>query len=525
MYFNGLRRLPFLIRACGLVILLLLAVAVFDPALLGGGIEAANQWIYRHFGGFYLWFTLLTTLGFGLLGLSPLGRLKLGRPDDRPEYGFWSWFAMIFCAGMGTGFMFWGGTEPLYHYVHPPYAGQFSPQAMKDMAFGYTFFHWGVSPWAIYGLTAVAMGFFAFNQQRGFRFSAFLTRPLDMHEREQSRRPLQRGIDLVTVLAIVFGLAATMGMGVLNIEGGLEWLLHTEGSPLLELGILVLMCVLFMLSALKGIETGIKFLSNLCMAFSIVLLVALMAAGPGWKVFQSLAGGTWQYLVRFIPMSLGLGHYRSATWVGEWTVKYWSWWIAWAPFVGMFLVLISRGRTIREVVLACILAPTVFSCLWFAVFGQSALDLYEAGRFSLPLADFSHVDRVLYLLLDAYFRTPLVGWVSIVLVALSVINSADSATYTVACLSQDNPEDLPAPGLLVAWGVLFFILTAVLLLCGGIKTLNQITTISVLPFTFLLVAVYGVFLKSLAGEWAPGRLKNKLHLPAIGSEKCPDPSP
>lgn len=520
MSLRAVRQLPFLLKACAGVVMTLLAMALINPALLNGAIESANKWIYQVFGGFYLWFTLLTTLGFVLLGSSSLGKLKLGKPDDQPEFGFWSWFSMIFCAGMGTGFMFWGAAEPLYHFIHPPYADAMSSLGQKNLAFGYTFFHWGLSPWAIYGMTAVAMGFFCYNQQRGFRFSSFLTRPSDPGS-AGPHPALRNGIDLITILSIVFGLAATMGMGVLNIEGGLKWLLHTEGSRWLEMAIMGGICTLFLLSAVKGMQSGIRLLSNISMLTSLLLLASLMVVGPQARILASLVDGIGTYLVHFLPMSLGMGDYQSAAWVGEWTVKYWSWWIAWAPFVGLFLVLISRGRTIREIMLATLIAPTLFSCLWFAVFGQSALGVYYDGGFANAMPDFSNVDRILYQVLDAYFKTPLIAWLSILLITLFVVNSADSATYTIACLSQDDPDHQPKPYLLACWGLLFFTLTLVLLITGGIMTLNQITTISVLPFTFLLVAVYGVFLRALIGD----RLKNRLQLPAIGSEKCPDPSP
>ena len=521
---------PFLLKASALVVALLLVAAVLDPKFFSETITDANHVIDAHFGQFYLWFALIVTVAFIGLGLSPWGGLRIGEPGDKPQYSFWSWFAMIFSAGMGSGFMFWGAAEPLYHYLHPPYAGSLTPAEQSGMAFGYTFFHWGLSPWAIYGLTAVAMGYFSYNCKRGFRFSSFLVRDDDYTPAGVTAR---NGIDLMTALAIIFGVAATLGMAVLNIEGGFKTLLHTNGSAWMEAGIMGVIAVMFIWSAMRGIDSGVKFLSNLSMGVSIVMLVYLLLVGPQWEIFTAFWQGCWMYLTGFLNMSLGIGHYNDSHWVGAWTVKYWSWWIAWAPFVGVFLVLISRGRTIREIMLASIIAPTLFSCLWFSVFGQAAIHWFTATGATAASLDFNNVDSILYRVLEAYFHTPLITAFCMLLIALFVGNSADSATYTIACLSEGDMSTHPRKSLLLAWGFLFFALTMTLLLAGGIMTLNEITAVTVLPFTFLLVAVFASFFRALwcrdaeATIGGPEGLAESLHLPdcASASGKCPDPSP
>lgn len=487
---SGLRRFPPLFWIPGLLVLLLFGAGILQPDWFAHAVESTNRFIYSAFGGFYLWFAMLTLTAFVGIALSPLGRIRLGGKDAKPDHSVLSWFAMLFCAGMGTGLMFWGAAEPLYHYMNPPLWDAVAEPQRRILAFQYTFFHWGLHPWAIYGMTAMAIGFFGFNRNRGFHFSAFLM-GLHRPDRAWIHRSLILAIDLLTVIAIIFGISATFGMGVLQLSGGLEALFHVPRSPWLLVALILGMTGLYLTSALKGIRMGMKILSNCSFWLYLVLLGFVIGLAPHTPVMQPMWESIPALLAKLPDMSLGWGAFRDARWVGDWTVKYWSWWIAWAPFVGIFIAFISRGRTLRELALGVMVLPTAFSCLWFAIFGQTAITLQAQTGFAGSAVNLQQVNLVLFNLVKTLTDNPLLPALCLLIIAVDFINSADGATYTVASLSAQDMETHPPIHLRVGWGILFALLTALFLLAGGIQLLQEITLITAFPFTLLLVVVYG----------------------------------
>ncbi len=493
-----LRQLPALFWLPALLITLLFLSGLSNPTAFAQSVHLINQAIFQYFGGFYLWFVFLTLLIFVGIGLSPWGKIRLGGAETKPEYSFVSWFSMLFCAGMGTGFLFWGAAEPLHHFMSPPIHGQYAVQEKIQIALSYTLFHWGLSPWAIYGMTALAIGFFTFNLQRQSGFGV----PLAVGEEFRLHQKLSRFLtDLLTLLATVFGVAATFGMGVLIIEGGLHTLFHLESTPTLKLGIILLISLLYLLSSIQGLQKGIRVLSNLSMLLSLVLLLSVWLFHPQLLHWDSLPG----YLASLPKMSLGLGAFQEDHWVRDWTVQYWSWWIAWAPFVGAFIALISRGRTFREMILAVLITPTLFSYVWFCVMGQAAIDLQIATGFAGNEFDFTQVHLLFYNMLTAYSHSPLLSWISLLLVGIFISNSADSAIYTLSCLCRQDFENQPPAFLQIGWGVLFALLTLILLLFGGMPVLRKITTITVLPFTLILAVTFIYLIYALSRKTEEGK--------------------
>lgn len=496
-------RLPWLFWVPALATALLCLFAWADTRGFTESVHQLNNEMFDLFGGFYLTFVFITLIAFLALGCSPLGKIRLGGADALPEHSYASWFAMLFCAGMGTGFMFWGAAEPLYHQMNPPLANITDPLEQTILALRYTFFHWGLSPWAVYGMTALALGFYGFNLKRGFNFSAFLfpDNPSQHPLRARIVNGLRGGIDLITILAIIFGISATIGMGTLHIEGGLKIILGIPPSKLLEGSILAVVAAAYLASTLNGLERGIKVLSNANLWLSIILLAALFFLGPMQAIVEALTTAIPAYIVTLPQMSFGVGEYLDPRWVGYWTVKYWSWWLAWAPFVGLFIAFISKGRTVRELVLATMIAPTLFSCLWFTVFGVTAIDAQLQGNLFGAQLNLDNVNEILYRLLDYLTPEPWLLWLSLALVAINFINSADSATYTIAALSaQDQDQDMtrhPGNGLQLAWGILFAILAGLLIFTGGIGILQEITLITVLPFTGLLVIMFTLLIRQM----------------------------
>lgn len=491
-----IRQLPWRFQVPCVLVILLAGLSMTDTTSFSTGVKHLNDLLFTAFGSFYLWFVWLTMLGFITIGLSPLGRIRLGGDTAQPEHGFLSWFAMLFCAGMGTGFMFWGSAEPLYHFMNPPLAGVVGESAKDALALRYTFFHWGLSPWAIYGMTALALGFWGFNLDRGFFFSAFFLPPQE--ENQTPTRKILRGcIDFVTLLAIIFGISTTIGMGTLQIEGGLTTLLGWPAGLPLEALILLAVTAAFITSTLKGLEKGIKVLSNANLWLSILLMAIIVMLGPAHKMLSSFLNAMPAYLLTIPDMSLGLGSFTHPRWVADWTVKYWSWWIAWAPFVGLFIAFISKGRTVRELVLGVMLAPMLFSALWFSIFGETAIHYQTTEAIFGNTLNLKDVSVILYTVLNHLSQAPVLAWLSLVLVAINFINSADSATYTISTLSTRDLHQTPPPRLQLAWGLLFSALAGLLLMSGGIEILQEVTLVTVLPFSLLLAAVFIILIKAM----------------------------
>lgn len=455
----------------------------------------------------YLWFANGALAGLVILALSPLGKLRLGGADAHAIYGRWSWLAMLFAAGMGTGLLFWGTAEPLFHMMNPPEAGLTVDTRMR-LAFEYSFFHWGLHPWAIYACTAIAVGYVGFNRQGRLSFSGFLD---SVGARAHTgRRWGAVLIDILTILAIVIGLCATFGMGVLQLQDGAQHLFGF-GSPWgWRLGLIAGLGSLYLLSAESGIRRGIRYLSNLSLWGSLLILGVLWLSATFWRPalwqgWQGFATTLGSFAADFIPMSLGQGAFDDPGWVQGWTVKYWSWWIAWAPFVGLFIAHISRGRTLREMVLGVLLIPTAFSIVWFWVLGQTAIGYQLANGFAGEALNLAAVPHILFAVMDLAAGGRWLAWLCWGLIALYFINSADSAIYTLAelprrrdeqCAISDEPDSSnqqasksPVISRLF-WAVLIAGLTLLVLALGEIELLQEITLLGALPFTVWLVVLF-----------------------------------
>ncbi|MEB3288076.1 MAG: BCCT family transporter [Vampirovibrionales bacterium] len=527
---NGERLFLFLRRhsimtLTGVLVLALFLLALVIPGPLVQFSHGINAWIYKYFGWFYLLLVLGMLLGSVALAVSPWGSLRLGKPNEKPAFDNISWFAMLFCAGMGTGFLFWGGAEPLLHFQNPPLVTGLP----KEQALALTYFHWGLSPWAIYALTAVAIGYFCNRRGLPLQFSRFLN----------CNKPWQRlVVDGFMILALIFGIAATFGMGVLMIEEGLASLLPVSEGAVLKIGIIVAMTVLFLVSAYRGLSKGIRFLSNTSLTLTCLLLLLIFILIPKDGLLERFVTSIAFYFQGLSGWSLGFGDFHPGNWPQTWTVKYWSWWLAWAPFVGSFIALISKGRSIRQVLIGSIIAPTMFSVVWFFVMGGAAIGWIESlqGIGANPPISFSDAESVWFGMLDHYTHSLPLALFSIMMVGVFVCDSLDSASFTLSCLSRypdpeiqlesseskvaceqcglevmlahsvkEDPETgensaMPEEGPFIytfCWGVLLCLLTAALLLSGGIDILQEVTPIMVLPFSLLLVMVLGRFIYEL----------------------------
>jgi glycine betaine transporter len=500
----------------GLLVMALLGVGFANPYILVEITNNLNQFIFQNFGRFYLLFGLITLLIFPIIAISPLGSIRLGGANAQPNHSWFSWIAMLFTCGMGIGFMLWGAAEPLYHYLNPPLLHSITSEQREAAAFYFTFLHWGLEPWAIYGMTALVIGFLGFNLRRGFSLGSFIDAP-DPEKRAASVHAFFRQtVDVVMVVAIIFGIAATLASGVLNLEGGLQVLAHTPTGIPTEIVITLVLALIYITSAARGIDQGLKVLSNISVILSFLLLGALIWVGPQSRMVDILIHDVPTYLEQLLPLSLGIGEFREADWLNQWTIKYWSWWIAWAPFVGLFIATISRGRTIRELLIAVMLVPSIYSLLWFTVLGETAIALQQSTTIVGESFDWNNVTTLLFSVLEYYTGNPALSWLGIGLVAIFICNSADSASYIMACFTDQNIKEDGKHGLQVFWGILFAILTISLLVVSSsteynaLFILQQINQITALPFTILLLIVFGKVVLDIIGYWYKIRKKKSL---------------
>ena len=467
-----------------LIISLILVALGFVP-----GYEAVSKnlraLIGTDFGWFYLLLVTLIVLVCGFFVLSPMGQIKLGEPDSKPEYSTGSWIAMLFSAGMGIGLVFYGAAEPLSHFANKtPHAAPGSQQAMAD-SFQFTFFHWGIHAWAVYGIVALALAYFGFRKEEKYLLSVTL-KPLFGKKTDGW---LGYIIDIVTVVATVIGVATTLGFGAIQINGGLSYLTDNAIPNSMEVRtvIIVVTTALFVLSALSGLGKGIKILSNLNMILAIALLAIAIAVGPTVKIFDNMTESIGLYMQNFFEMSFRTAAFNGdeRAWIDTWTIFYWSWWISWSPFVGLFIARISKGRSIREFITVVLLIPTVLSFIWFSAFGTMANTVQQNGLENLTkLED----EQLLFGTFKHYPLGILMSIIAIILIFTFFITSADSATYVLSMLSEDG-RLIPTNGKKVVWGVIVAGIATVLLYAGGLDALRNTLIIIALPFAVVVALI------------------------------------
>jgi choline/carnitine/betaine transport len=406
---------------------------------------------------------------------------------------------------MGIGLMFYGVAEPLAHFADPPAAGiePGSTQAARS-SMSYTLFHWTLHPWAIYAVVGLAIAYGSYRKGRGGLISSAFAPLLG----DRAQRGPGKAIDVFAILATLFGSATSLGLGALQINGGLTDVLGLPDSRGVQIAIIAVLTALFIASAVSGVGRGIKWLSNANMGLAGVLLVFLFVAGPTIFILNLVPASVGGYLSTLVPMSLRTGAFGGTNWLSAWTIFYWAWWISWTPFVGAFIARISRGRTIREFVIGVVLVPSVVSVVWFAVLGGSALHLAQDGSGGLTKAAAESPENALFAMLDAF---PLAGVTSVlvvVLVAVFFVSGADAASVVLGSLSSRGSES-PSRRLVVTWGTLTGLVGAVLLVAGGLEALQTLTIAAALPFTVITVGLCWSLVTELrtdpAARTAPAR--------------------
>ncbi|MFP5072619.1 BCCT family transporter [Pseudonocardia nantongensis] len=505
----GLRTNPQIFFWSAGLMLFFLALLLIFPGPIGSVFAAGREWITTNLGWFFVLGVTVWLAFLAWAALSRYGNLKLGGADDKPEYSNVSWFAMLFAGGIGTVLMFWGVAEPISHFSEPPFEGvaPYSAQAAED-AMSFALYHLSLHTWAIFTLPGLAFGFFIYRYNLPLRVSSVFYPLLG----DRIHGPVGKTIDVAAVLGTMFGLAVSLGLGTSQISAGISALTGMADSTVLRVGIVLLVAVIATFSVAAGLDKGIKRLSNLNISIAVGLMLFVLFAG-GQTVFllRSLVESIGVYASSIIPLSFwndSLAAYTDPEgwgWQASWTVFYWAWTVTWAPFMGVFLARISRGRTVRQFVGGVLLAPAAFTVVWFVIFGWSAMASDgidgQGGPISTAVAD-SGASLAMFAFFEQLPMATLISGIAVIVVVLFLVTSADSASLVVDMLCSGTGEMSPLRQRLF-WALALGGLAAALLLLGGdeaISALEEVITVIGLPIFILVCGMLAALLVGFRRE-------------------------
>ncbi|PTF99135.1 BCCT family transporter [Staphylococcus chromogenes] len=494
---NGKKFSPVFIFS-SIIVFAIVLVGVLIPKQFGGITSSITAWITSTLGWYYLILTTVIVFFCVFLIFSPIGKLKLGRPNDKPEFNTVSWFAMLFSAGMGIGLVFYGAAEPIAHFASPPNADPKSTEAFTE-SLRSTFFHWGFHAWAVYGVVALALAYSQFRKGEPGLLSKTL-RPI-LGDRVDG--PIGTLIDVLAVFATVVGVAVSLGMGALQIAGGLHYLFNIPNNIITQSIIIVVVTILFIMSAWSGLSKGIQYLSNLNIGLGTVLLIAALFIGPTILILNMLTSSTGSLLNSFLFNSFDSAatNPQKREWMASWTLYYWGWWLSWSPFVGVFIARVSKGRSIREFISGVLLVPVIVSFIWFSVFGVLGI---ETAKKHKEIFDMS-VETQLFGVFHHLPMGMVLSIIALLLIASFFITSADSATFVLGMQTTFGSQN-PSAFVKVTWGVAQSLIAFVLLLSGGgdgeagLTALQNAAIISALPFSFVVILMMISFYKDANKE-------------------------
>lgn len=497
------------------ILLLFVIVGVVAPQSFERVTANAESFITDAFGWYYLIIVTAFVAICLYLMISPVGKIKLGKPEDKPEFSRPTWVAMLFSAGVGIGLVFYGTAEPISHYALQSPTGETGTSAAVRDAMQYTFFHWGIHAWAVYGLVGLSLAYFMFRHGSVGLISATLKPILGKY----ATGKFGKAIDVVAVLATVIGVSTSLGFGAVQINGGLSYLYGIPSSFGSQFVIIIIVTVLFMMSALSGLDKGIRILSNTNMILAGALLLLVFILGPTLFTLNLFTDTIGKYLQNFINMSFRLAPLNSENrqWINTWTIFYWAWWIAWSPFVGIFIARVSKGRTIREFVAYVLLAPSIISFIWFAVFGGSAISLERSGT---KLISALTTEQSLFGMLSTFPFASVISLLAIGLIAIFFITSADSGTFVIGMMTTNGSQN-PVNSLKVFWGLMLTAIALVLLYSGGLQALQNTMIVAALPFSIVIIMMAVSLLKVVnqeAHQLAKQRRANQQQQPPINKK-------
>ncbi len=484
-----------------LVVGILLVYGGFWPDHAANLFGEVQTWMLQTFGWLYVIAVAIFLLAALYFALSRYGTIRLGPDDSEPAFSFSAWSAMLFAAGIGVGLMFFGVAEPMSHYANPP-VGEGGTIAAQKEAMVSTLFHWGITAWGIFATVGLALGYF------GYRYNLPLTIRSGLYPlfKERINGPIGHAVDTFAIVGTMFGIATSLGLGVMQMNSGLNYVFGVPKSLVVQVVIIFLVMAVASVSVVAGLDKGVRRLSEINLLTALVLLLFVLVMGPTIYLVRALLQNTAMYLSELFPRTLETFAYETSqstrNWFEEWTLFYWAWWISWSPFVGMFIARISRGRTIREFVFGVLLVPTALTAIWMTVFGNTGfwIDSHEANG-ALAAAVAADIDTALFEFLGYFPLSLVTSVIAIILIAVFFITSADSGSLVLDTIASGGAEETP-PIQRVFWCFLLAAIAAVLLVAGGLTALQTAMTASALPFIFVILALVVGLAKGLAADQA-----------------------
>ncbi|WP_317170443.1 BCCT family transporter [Galbibacter sp. BG1] len=470
-----------------------MAIFIFSfPEITYSTMETGSLWVRDYFGNYYLYLGLFCVVFLLAIAISPLGKLRLGKNSDRPTYSRWAWISMLYSAGMGAGILLRAVQEPVYMFLNPPIE---TGADNATIALEYTFYQWGFTAWAFYGLFALVIGHYLFTRNKNTLISSTIS-----HQFKSLK--LLKAVDLLVILTTIFGLVGAVGLGTTQINGGINHLLKTNLDLVSTIFLTLLICAFAFISAWKGIDKGIKNISKVNIFITILLLLFVLLQSDIIFILKRFATSTIQYIKDFVPLSLAIGKFDPGKqFLTDWTYYYWAFWLAWAPFTGVFIARISKGRTLREMLLGVMIIPSLGSFLWFTVFGENSFNLIEVwGGYN---NEFSNVFTSIFVFLQHYPFQFLVNTTVVLLLIGFLLTSVDSAIFVLSMFSDGgNPE--PKKSHRIIWSIIIAVFSIAMLVLGNVKpdidvlvALQKVLIITSLPFALFIPIMSFFFLKEL----------------------------
>ncbi len=457
-------------------------------------LNTIKEFIFVNLNWVYVWSVTIFVIFLIYLMFSKYGNIKLGKNDSKPEYSFFSWVSMLFAAGMGIGLMYFSVAEPMQHYSNEIFSGSHYVNQAKSAQL-YTFFHWGIHAWAIYGIVGLSLAYFSYRYKLPLSLRSCLYPLL----KNKINGRWGNAIDVFALCSTFFGITTTLGFGVVQINSGLQILnIVPDNSFTYQVIIVSILVTLSIISAVTGVDKGVKLLSNINIISVVALLLFVLALGPTVYLIGSFTEGLGSYINNFFNLTFGTHVYEEETlpWFYNWTILYWAWWISWSPYVGLFIAKISKGRTIREFIAAVLILPTMFNFIWMSVFGNSAIwfDLHIANGALSTLAD--NPDALMFRFLEYLPLTRVISFLVIAIIIIFFVTSADSGIFVMNGIATRNARISPK-WQTAAWGILLAVMALFLLNAGGLTALQSMTLVTALPFSVIVLLFIVSLVKAL----------------------------
>ncbi|NJW53751.1 BCCT family transporter [Salinimicrobium oceani] len=464
-----------------IIIIISIALTLIFEEQAEGYFSSIQNFVANSGGWFFVLCVNIFLIFVLYLAFSKYGNIRIGGKDAKPEFKTLSWFAMLFSAGMGIGLLFWSIAEPVTHFMNPPLTAGGTPEAAQE-AMNFTFLHWGFHAWGIYALVGLSLAYFTYSHGLPLTIRSVFY-PILGDKIYGKRGDL---IDIFAVLATLFGLATSLGLGVQQIAAGLSHVFGLDSGIITQVTLIAVITAIATISVVLGVDKGVKFLSEWNMRVAVILLLLVVVLGPTIFIFQSFVQNTGNYLYSFLEISTWTESYTSKNWQNAWTVFYWGWWIAWSPFVGMFIARISKGRSIREFILGVLIVPSLLTFFWISAFGSTSIQQALAGDQTIINAVEDNVATALFVFLEDFPFAVVLNVIGVILIAGFFVTSSDSGSLVVDSLTSGGKIDAPV-GQRIFWAVAEGTIAAVLLIGGGLQALQTASIVTGLPFAFILL--------------------------------------